>query len=258
MSKIKILILIAMVAAISACSIDEIDVFGDADYVYFPIEDRVSDVVNDNGFLEMGYTFVFEEESKHDIVYSMHVKMAGTPKPENRTISFHVVDSLSSATEGVHYELLPASESTIPAGEVNGEIKIKLLKTPEMNNSSVQLAITIIDNETLKAGAQPSASIEYSNFLLKPDWWITWYLGEFTVVKGVLWFEFMNVKNGENPWSVEPYIRYATDSDGNPVATLDQTAARQSVQRFVNWLQKGDQNGNPYVDENGNLVIDTF
>lgn len=259
MNKIIIVSLIVVLAVFSACSIDEIDTFGSEAYVYFPIENERLETIDEYGYLEKNYTFIFEEEEAiTEKVFELPVKLAGTTVDEDRTIAFEIVDSLSSAQEGVHYELLSETESIIPAGAVDGIIKVTLLKTAEMDETMFNLAIKIIDSDDLKAGPQDASVISYSNYLLKPNWWNSWFLGDFTVEKCVLWFEFMDVYDGSDPWAVEPYIIWKKNNAGEDIPWSNDTARKQSVQMFVLWLEEGDESGNPYIDENGMKVVDTI
>ncbi|WP_430815950.1 DUF4843 domain-containing protein [Carboxylicivirga sp. RSCT41] len=259
MNKLIIVSLVILLAVVSACSIDEIETFSSEAYVYFPIENERLENIDDFGYLEKNYTFIFEsEQAVSEKLYELPVKIAGAAIDKDRKIAFAVVDSLSSAKEGVHYELVSETESIIPAGVVDGTIKVMLLKTAEMDETMFDLAIKIIDSDDLKAGPQDAIIIKYSNFLLKPNWWNTWTLGEFTIAKCVLWLNFMGVDDGSDPWAVEPYIIWKKNNAGDDIPWANETARKQSVQMFVLWLEEGDENGDPYIDENGMDVVDTI
>lgn len=250
---------LVLLMLISACTIDEIDTFGTTDYVYFSQEDMSSSVVDDNGYIVNSYTFIFEkDQSLNDKVYSLPVTLAGTAKNADRVISIEIIDSLSTAIEGTHFELVEASQNIIPSGSTKGMVNIRLIRTPEMDENIFSLALNIIDNDQLKAGPMISASINYSNYFLKPDWWDSYKLGTYSIVKGTLWMRFMGAIDGTNPWSVEPYIRWVENGEGEQIAIADDTSRQQSVQMFALWLDEGDENGDPYYDENGIKVVDTI
>lgn len=260
-NKLKILCIAVLTLIVNACSIDEIEVFADVDYVYFPIANPILEVVDDNGYLEKHYTFVYSNVGVNEEVFSLPIQLAGLPNTTDRNVSFQVNDEYSTAIEGTHFELLSANESFIPANQIDGNIRIKLLKTPEMANQNFKIAIDISDNEYLKAGPQGSCVLNVSDFLTKPSWWGISYnsfLGEFTMKKCALWFKYMDVSYGVDPWEFEPYVKVSENSDGDIIYVADDSTRRQSVQAFVLWLMEGDENGDPYMDENGVLVTDTI
>lgn len=262
MKRIIFFSIIIATAFFISCNTDEIDVFGEQDYVYFNIDDNYGALRDDNGFIKMQCSFALNpDKTITEMIYQLPIKVAGLPQGYNRPVTFEVVDSLTTAVQGEHYSLLQESDSQISEGETEGVMQIKVLKTPEMDDEIFKLAIKIVDNENLKAGPEPLVIVSLSNTYDKPSWWSSWGpLKSFTRVKCGLWLEYMEVSDGSNPWDVEPYIYYIDDQngDGLPDKRTNESAQYESVRLFIEWLKKGDENGNPYIDENGQLVVDTF
>ncbi len=262
MKKIAILSIVFFSLTYISCKVDEIDTFGQDDYVYFPFltDAQNEEEQDENGLMRREFTFALEtDQALTQKEFSVLVNIAGTTKPVDRYISYQVIDSLTTAVEGTHYELLPETASVIPANSAQGVFSLKALKTPEMDSEIFRLAIKIVDNQDLKAGATSGTIISLSNIFDKPIWWRSWLgLGEFTQTKGRLWFEFMGVTDGSNPWDVEPYIAWVDYGSGTLQRVDNVPARHESIRLFALWLAEGDENGDPYIDENGELVLDTF
>lgn len=244
----------------NACTVDDIDSFGDQEYINFDIDDNYGALIDENGYVKQDYSFAFEiDQSLNEKVFSLPVMIAGIPKTYDRTFSVQINDTLSTAEEGVHFELFADADNVILAGEETGLFRIKVKKTDDMDTTSYKLAFSIVDNNVIKSGWKSNVVLTISNGMEEPEWWPSFpSIGYFTKTKGRLWMAFHGVMDGTDPWLVEPYVEWGYDWQQNWVATPSRSARTTSVRLFVIWLEQGDKDGNPYYDENGDLVLDTI
>jgi len=113
------------------------------------------------------------------------------PVSESRTYSFTVVDSLTTAEEGVDY-ILDSNTFTIEANEVLGSIPITLVKENLNDSPTLHLQITADEaasyNTSMDITLSPFFPFERDNFL--GDWQLVypWFYGPdpvaFTAIEG--------------------------------------------------------------------------
>lgn len=256
----RIVLYIALIIIAVGCTEDEIKVFGDMDYLYFDIDDKEGALIDENGYLEYYYSFVLEfDDAVETKTLKIPVKIAGTPKDTDRKISFVVIDSLSNAVEGEHFEII--NENFFKAGNVKDSLEIRLFKTTDMIENPYELSLQLLDNEELKAGPQHKIKVVFDNDFQEPYWWpnpdADLGIGVYTRVKCLLWMKFHDVLDGSDPWDRSPYIKYVeVNGQFQPVYQNDQRS--RSISEFIRFVEKGDEDGNDYIDENGNRVIDTI
>lgn len=261
----SILSIIISLLIFTACQIDEIKPFGEQDYAYFDIDDKDGVLLDKNKFLMQDYSFLLEfDETIESSIINYPTRIAGTAKNYERHHSIQVVDSLTTALQGVHFELLPETEHTISEGSTTGLIKLKLLKTPDMAHEVYQLAIVIVDNDELKAGPTNRLILSFHNTMEKPYWWPSpqsdLNIGEFTITKCLLWMRFHELLDGSDPWEREPYATWRQNKPGEGDFFWNPNNQQRalSVSQFIRFIEEGDKNGQDYIDENGNKVLDTI
>jgi hypothetical protein len=162
----KILVAIFMVAAI----------FAGCDTLEFEEPDKTyqGDVLVKFNTTELTL-FAEEDEDLQTVGIS-----ALRPASESRTYSFTVVDSLTTAEEGVDY-LLDSNTFTIEANEVLGEIPITLIKENLNDSPTLHLQITANEaasyNTSMDITLSPFFPFERDNFL--GDWELVypWFYG---------------------------------------------------------------------------------
>lgn len=265
MKKILIYFTIILCTAFNACTIDEIDTFSTEDYAYFDIDDQEGKLIGDYGYILQQYTFALEsDQNTTEKTVTYPVTFAGSPKSNDRYVSVVVIDSLTTATEGLHFDLMSDSENIIPAGEMIGKMALKVYKTEDMDTERYQIALNIVDNDLINAGPKKKLLLTVSNQFEKPNWWYDdpWsneYIGEYTVTKCRLWMIFHDVLDGSDPWGKEPYVKWTYSYWSEKYIWVPVSSKRlESIRLFALWLAEGDENGDPYIDENGIEVLSTL
>lgn len=130
------------------------------------------------------YSFADKSGLASDTVW-VPVIVGGNRKPAERKFILSVVDSLTSAQSGLHYEpLKPFYTMPADSGKMLVPVILKNID-PELANKSVVLGIRVNAGGDFN-GSLPVAirtkRIIYSNRLEQPEWWAWWQgnLGAYT------------------------------------------------------------------------------
>lgn len=250
----NIIILIVICMGWISCTKDEIDNYGDVNYIYLEAS------MIDDEFPSQNFSFVFEDEDVTRKIINIPVKVSGKMISEERSFSVEIVDSLTTATENVHYSI-NESEQIIPGNSEGGNIQVHITKTDDMSDSLFQVGIKIVDNNNFKATFSKVFVLKFSAFFAEPDWWYTkvntypeWpSIGEFTVVKALLWLEYHDITDGTDPWDNDTY---KTSYSRPPYFYPKRQERKTDVAAFRLWLTQHPDA--PLYDENGDLVLDTL
>lgn len=247
MKKYIYLLLLIIVVLQTACSKDEVEVFDSNNYIYFNV-----DAKDDEAYPSLSWTFTFMDASVKSDVYEIPVKFAGRYLDKDATFSWKVVDSLTTAVAGVHYEVLTPEEQAIPADKSEGLLKIKLLRTADMQAKSYFLVLQLVSNDNFQVGPVDQIKITITDQLVKPDWWIyspyERFLGIYSPTKLRLWLEFMKVEDGSNPFESDQYVMWTDYGSGNYIYKLYKDGeVKSAVMAFKNWLYMDKEN--PYDED---------
>ena len=116
---------------------------------------------------------------------SFKVNLIGHVTDYDRPFEVAVVEEETTAEEN-EYEI---ETPVLKAGEITTDLKIKLFKTPRMDEEKVTLTILLLAGKHFNLGYedQLTAQVIYDNTPLKPEWWTEFialcYLGEYTPAK---------------------------------------------------------------------------
>ncbi len=247
MKKILYISLCTIVLTLTSCTKDEIKCFDSNNYICFNVNNEAGDK-----YPILSFTFVFQNASDKDTIYNIPVNFLGRFQKTNSTFKWKIVDSLTTAQKGVHYELLDDNEQFVPANKSTGSAKVKLLRTDEMKTKSFDLVLQLVDNENFKVGPIDIVVINISDYLVKPVWWVnTPYvtaLGAYSPTKLLLWFEFNGVTDGRNPFDTDKYIYWTDRGTGNFIyKNYRDSEVKYTVVSFRNWLR--NEKNNPYDED---------
>jgi len=247
-------IIFSLLLGLCACSEDEMMYYGDTNFVYFEREGE------DGALPIQRYTFLLEDDATNEKEVEIPIILIGSFTEADQLVGVEIVDSLTTAEAGKHYQLNDAKQVFYP-NSMNGNLIVNALRVPEMKDSVFTIGLKIISNEAFNAAQNNVLILEISDLFVKPDWWPLEYtntgnLGEFTVAKATLWLKFMGISDGSDPWAVPPYVAYYNhyaDGWGWHPSKADRVS---SLNSFILWLRESE--GAPYYDENGELVLSTF
>lgn len=165
-----------------ACKKNEMLPYIADDNVYL----RYLDQYGNQDTTTLSYSFAFNPGLAQDTLW-VPIVVTGPRVSHSRQFALTVVDSVTTAVKGTHYEALKPFY-TLPAD--SGTVKIPLIikNTDEaLANKSVILGISTVKGGDFQANlplALRSKKVIFSNRLEKPGWWMYWaQLGEYGRIK---------------------------------------------------------------------------
>lgn len=122
----------------------------------------------------VSYNYGFDISDHHEIV--IPVTLMGMPKDYDRAVNVKPLADSTDMVEGVHYEI---TEARIPAGAVEGVVRVNLLRNndPELLEKEFKLRLIIDENDDLRSVKGSFMKITHSDIRpdKRPDWWIYLY-----------------------------------------------------------------------------------
>lgn len=246
--KKKYIVMALASLGLASCSIDEVDTFDGHNYLSFQKS-------------ELTYTFAFEDDDVTSKEFDLPVVYAGRYFDKDATFSIVAVDKKSTATEGVDYEMVNASQQIIKAGTNEGNGKIRLLRSETLKEENLTLVLAIAQNADFLPGVVDTLTVTISDQIVQPTWWdysySSYYLGNYSKAKMLLWFEFMGVNDGSNPLDTDEYREYVwyTGYTAPSIVYYDY-AVRPKVAEFRRWLI--NTKGNPIDEALGVPIANTL
>lgn len=198
---------------------------------------------------QQSFTFKFSDESVNTCQFEIALMTAGEFFPEDMPCEIEIDEELSNVT----INDFTIDSSFIEKGRSVGKLLITMNK-PKLEEATDTLAFRLASTQHFNAGYDDVYILIASDDYIKPDWWYdsNWgrghHIGYWTREKMILWFDFMGITDGSDPWQ-QPLYR---SEDGG----LDFAMAKWSVQLFKDWLLSPDKG--PFYDENGDLIVSTL
>ena len=173
---------LAGILAIAGCREQETPTFTAKSMLYIQQEDFADGESIDLAHLTKSFA---SYAGASEMEVSFKVNLIGHVTGYDRPFEVAVVEEETTAEEN-EYEI---ETPVLKAGEITTDLKIKLFKTPRMDEEKVTLTILPLAGKQLNLGYedQPTAQVIYDNTPLKPEWWTEFialcYLGEYTPAK---------------------------------------------------------------------------
>ena len=173
---------LAGVLAIAGCREQETPTFTAKSMIYIQQEDFVDGESIDLAHLTKSFA---SYAGASEMEVSFKVNLIGHVTGYDRPFEVAVVEEETTAEEN-EYEI---ETPVLKAGEITTDLKIKLFKTPRMDEEKVTLTILLLAGKHFNLGYedQLTAQVIYDNTPLKPEWWTEFialcYLGEYTPAK---------------------------------------------------------------------------
>ena len=173
---------LAGVLAIAGCREQETPTFTAKSMLYIQQEDFADGESIDLAHLTKSFA---SYAGASEMEVSFKVNLIGHVTGYDRPFEVAVVEEETTAEEN-EYEI---EAPVLKAGEISTDLKIKLFKTPRMDEEKVTLTILMLAGKHFNLGYedQLTAQVIYDNTPLKPEWWTEFialcYLGEYTPAK---------------------------------------------------------------------------
>ena len=173
---------LAGILAIAGCREQETPTFTAKSMLYIQQEDFADGESIDLVHLTKSFA---SYAGASEMEVSFKVNLIGHVTGYDRPFEVAVVEEETTAEEN-EYEI---EAPVLKAGEISTDLKIKLFKTPRMDEEKVTLTILLLAGKHFNLGYedQLTAQVIYDNTPLKPEWWTEFialcYLGEYTPAK---------------------------------------------------------------------------
>ncbi|MDR1720265.1 MAG: DUF4843 domain-containing protein [Dysgonamonadaceae bacterium] len=278
-----LLVTIIFVGVFTSCDYDTLPTYNDVDRVYFdyaawvlqelPVQGYTSTTPN-----QVKILFGYDKVIKADSTIAIKVRVMGSPVATDRPIAAEVIATESSATAGTDVEILP---SVIPANEVVGSLYIKLKNTEKLKTNTLLARIRLVPNDyfhvdftNTRSGSDRTATEFEIYFDAKkeaPGLWVytastpnlNTYFGTYSSVKldaicaatGYTRedFEYDADAAEEYESGVQAYVKKELDTRFPSALTFGLV-----LQLNYYLVAYKAANGVDLVDENGNIVLNTY
>lgn len=174
-------------ASLVACSENDYRVYDTSqkDSVFF-------DYYNAKSQPDSAFVYNFDFNIAHEYLLEIPVTLMGFPVDHDRQIKIVTLSDSTDMVEGVHYEI---AEAKIPAGEVKGAVKIRLLRDndPELLAGSFKARFLIGESDDLKSVTNSFFKVTYSDIRPenRPSWWLTYQpMPVYSYENAQLFFEY--------------------------------------------------------------------
>ena len=148
---------------------------------YLEYDTNLKDGVYLRGRDSVQYSFGIEVQGTYD--YLLGVALVGMPADRDRKIEIEVVDTATTAREGIHYEM--QDDGILKAGEVSKMIRITLIRDKDttLAERPVTLTVRLNENENFRLlpGMLSRVTLTFSDQVQsRPVWWKENYLGPYS------------------------------------------------------------------------------
>lgn len=141
---------ILMLCLFTSCKKDKLLTYSTDDNIYFKYTPK-------NNFTDtVDLSFGYSPLSVTDSVFGIPVFVTGSASDRDRTYSVSVVSDVTTAVEGVHYVLPPVP--TFRAGRISDTLKVKLLRSADLQQKPVSLTLELKPGNDLKTNVTSFAT----------------------------------------------------------------------------------------------------
>lgn len=134
--------------ALVSCSKQDIATYSGEASVYFDVRFVLGPTTSiiDSSTI----TFAYAPDNVRDSVFNLTVRLLGNPVHYDREISFHLVDSLTTAIPGVHYDMPSHAVLVLPADSFRVLLPITFHRTADMKGQPFYLTLELDANASFK------------------------------------------------------------------------------------------------------------
>lgn len=138
--------IIGLLNVLTACEKNQMMDYHGNEGIYFSVRHGNSSL-NESGYPYQPYSLVeFVRINRPDTLLSIKVQITGPTKDYDRPFTVEINPDSTTAEQGVHYEALPES-LVIPAGAIEGEIPIRVFRTPDLQHDQRTIGLRLIKNK---------------------------------------------------------------------------------------------------------------
>lgn len=204
----NIILFLIAILSIVACSEDTLTTYSDKDSTL------------NMASVKRKINFAFSQTHVLTDTVVIDVQLVGAIQDMDRTFKIGVVDSLTTAEEGVHFTL--KDEYVFPKNAYQGSFELVVLRDTTLKDSLFTLALTVLENEHFTSsmvGISESDTevidyqvqlIEVLDFQAEPEWWahpvfVNYYYGRYHPMKLKLLYDLYEVpEEDRGSWVFNP------------------------------------------------------
>lgn len=137
---------ISALSVLSACEKNDMMDYQGTEGIYFSVR-HGNPLLSESGYPYQPYSLVeFVRMNRPDTVLSIKVQITGPTKDYDRPFIVEINPDSTTAELDVHYEGLP-EHLVIPAGAIEAEIPIRVIRTPDLEEQERTVGLRLIKNE---------------------------------------------------------------------------------------------------------------
>lgn len=214
-----------------SCKKDAVDEFGEKSYIY--LANKLNDTSSVKPF---EYSFAFHPGANKDTI-PLLIKLIGRVSDQDRLVDLSVDASNTTALPG-DYEL-PGS-MVLRSGHAWDTIALVLHNSARLKTGKFKLRLVLHETEFLQPGPPGNQYIDitFSDMIARPSWWNqdmeNLFLAAYSDTKYRLFIEATGVAD----------LTGVTETERRAYAII-----------FRDFLARGRENGEVYVDENGHVNV---
>lgn len=223
----KLLYIITVAACLfAACSKDKLEEYGQTNYIY---------LANDSATV-IEYSFAFHPGEEKDTV-PVAIKLVGRLSGQDRPVAL-LVDASHTTALNTDFQL--PNPILLRGGRATDTINLILHKSARLQQQKFKLRLMLSENDIFHLGPVTNRFIDivFSDMIARPAWWnnvvTTNFLGQYSDTKYRLFIEATGIAD---------------------MAGLSENEQRAYAIIFRDFLARGREQGETYVDENGNVNV---
>lgn len=149
------------------------------------------------------YSFALHPDKQEDTV-EIPFKLVGLAVGQDREIGVEVVKEETTAQENDHFII---ERSELAADSIKGILKVKVKKTPELENHNLVATFRLCGNENFAAAPvnENTYKIVLTNYLAEPT---GWPFGEYSRIKHQFVIQILGIATDYDKWSTSETIYY--------------------------------------------------
>ncbi len=133
----------------------------------------------------LSYSFAFNDKVADTV--SLQVKIMGNTMPYDRFFKIELIDSLTTAMQEKHYEVLE-SQYRVPADSIYGQVPVVIYNTdPLLKDSTFRMTFRMLASEDYSLGSEERllAKLLFTNQLIEPSTWdfLQYFFGPYNRTK---------------------------------------------------------------------------
>lgn len=264
--KTRDIIILLLIGAVAwACKLEEIPVFdSDVEGIYFQ---RVSRTTQSSTGAILSYTYTdstalsFSGFQGTSSIQSIPIRTMGKLKDYDRPVKVEIDPERTTATRGVHFDV-DLDTVAVKANTSTVNLRVKLIRTPDMTENTYCIAFKLLDNEHFKCLLpmyKSNSSYGSTDKLIPGDKYIISVSEQYTMP----WYWLFFGDDYFGPWTPLKYMLINSvcgwtpedwDNGGNqgtPVQAGRLDFAARAVQKH---LQKMADEGTPVLDNDGSYM----